>query len=219
MWGQIVPSPEPAFSAALDATAFTMPRASSRVAAAERAERGDVHPRPRGSAPPQYPIWDGALGNWVDAAGNARPITSRKERRLEHQKERRRAAAVAFASERDRNAERGREYVGLTIQIPWTAWGSGYETSAEYSTATVIEYKPETREDNSKKIVSRFHVAFDPELDYDDTHLSWDVSLTCRTTRPVNAPVHVRTTDFPQRYAPLNSPIGLLGGRASVQTP
>ena len=154
-----------------------MPRASSRVAAAERAERGDVHPRPRGSAPPQYPIWDGALGNWVDAAGNARPITSRKERRLEHQKERRRAAAVAFASERDRNAERGREYVGLTIQIPWTAWGSGYETSAEYSTATVIEYKPETREGDSKKIVSRFHVAFDPELDYDDTHLSWDELL------------------------------------------
>ena len=136
-----------------------------------------MHPRPRGCAPPQYPIWDGALGNWVDTAGNARPITSRKERRLEHQKERRRAAAVAFASERDRNAERGREYVGLTIQIPWTAWGSGYETSAEYSTATVIEYKPETREGNSKKIVSRFHVAFDPELDYDDTHLSWDELL------------------------------------------
>ena len=251
-----------------------MPRASSRVAAAERAERGDVHPRPRGSAPPQYPIWDGALGNWVDTAGNARPITSRKERKREQKKERRRAAAVAFVSERDRNAERGREYVGLTIQIPWTAWGSGYETSAEYSTATVIEYKPETREGESKKIVSRFHVASDPELDYDDTHLSWDellgkspcrlgsryaildtqpgkplgrrqppgkpprdlvygdvstypaqsgrsraVSLTCRTTRPVNAPVHVPTTDFPQRYAPLNSPIGLLGGRASVQTP
>ena len=235
LWGQIVPSPEPAFSAALDATAFTMPRASSRVAAAERAERGDVHPRPRGSAPPQYPIWDGALGNWVDTAGNARPITSRKERKREQKKERRRAAAVAFVSERDRNAERGREYVGLTIQIPWTAWGSGYETSAEYSTATVIEYKPETREGNSKKIVSRFHVAFDPELDYDDTHLSWDELLgksPCRLgsryaildTQPGKPlgrrqPPGKRTTDFPQRYAPLNSPIGLLGGRASVQTP
>ena len=83
----------------------------------------------------------------------------------------------AAAWQRDRSAEHGREYVGLTIQIPWTAWGSGYETSAEYSTATVIEYKPETREGNSKKIVSRFHVAFDPELDYDDTHLSWDELL------------------------------------------
>ena len=130
----------------------------------------------------------------MDAAGNARPAAeivaqARKAKLVQQKKERRRAAAIAFASERDRNAEHGREYVVLTIQIPWTAWGSGYETSTEYSMATVIEYKPEAREGNSKKIVSRFHVAFDNLQPYDTsrrrsrTRPDHRLSTTLRTTK------------------------------------
>ena len=69
----------------------------------------------RGRGPSLYPIWNGALGQWCDGAGNAQPpiaATSRTERMTEQQRRRRNGAAGA----RDRDAAHGREYVGHHVR-------------------------------------------------------------------------------------------------------
>ena len=93
-------------------TAPTSPMPSAkRNASAYRPAPGE-QPRPRGRVPPEYPIWNGALGVWTDAHGKVRPTMSKEQRHDEHRKRRRNASASA----RDRDAAHGREYVGLHVR-------------------------------------------------------------------------------------------------------
>lgn len=42
-----------------------------------------MHPRPRGSAPSEHPIWDSECGVWVNANGERRPEATRNQRRVQ----------------------------------------------------------------------------------------------------------------------------------------
>ena len=66
---------------------------------------------------------------------------------------------------RERNAEYGRELVGLNIHIPWSAW-DGYPDGSGFETGTVFEYQ-------SKHRPGRFVIAFLTAEEIDDISLSW----------------------------------------------
>ena len=136
-----------------------MPRASS-IAAAKQREAG-LYARPRGEAPRGFENWDSARGVWADDAGHERPAASKAQRKVEQQRIRRGEAAL----QRDRNAARGREYLGLYVRIPWAGWGGEWAESDEYDTGTIVNY--------IGNAASPFVVAFDPDLEYDDVALTW----------------------------------------------
>jgi hypothetical protein len=50
---------------------YALHHAQSKRAAAD--DGSAWHPRPRGSAPSDYPEWDSGRGVWVNATGDARP--------------------------------------------------------------------------------------------------------------------------------------------------
>ena len=70
---------------------------------------------------------------------------------------------------RERNAEYGRELVGLNIRIPWSAW-DGYPDGSGFETGTVFEYQ-------SKHRPGRFVIAFPTAEEIDDISLSWEELL------------------------------------------
>ena len=70
---------------------------------------------------------------------------------------------------RERNAEYGRELVGLNIHIPWSAW-DGYPDGSGFETGTVFEYQ-------SKHRPGRFVIAFPTAEEIDDISLSWEELL------------------------------------------
>ena len=99
---------------------------------------------------------------------------SDSERKMQQQRQRRGAAAAE--RDRIRNAAHGREFVGLHIRIPFSAWGQNYVASQEYESGTVVDYVPNQRTEGSN-VVRPFTVAFDPDADpdveYDDMYLTW----------------------------------------------
>ena len=143
-----------------------MPRASSCLAQTQKAN--GEKPRPKGRAPPGFPLWDCARGVWTDEAGQARPAMSTAERKIGQRRQSRGAAALR----RDRHAMYGREFFGLHVRIPWAGWGGDYADSDEYAIGTIVDYV-----EKPQYAGRHFKVAFDPDL-----RCSWRASA--RSTRP-----------------------------------
>ena len=80
------------------------------------------------------------------------------------------------AAARERNAEYGRELVGLNIHIPWSAW-DGYPDGSGFETGTVFEYQ-------SKHRPYRFVIAFPTAKEIDDISLSWELAVRPRQREP-----------------------------------
>ena len=86
----------------------TMPTAARRAAVKARAAANEK-PRPPGTAPHDFPIWDGQRGVWTNAAGGASPSTAlvqhrHDKRKVVRQKERRADRAKAADPSRPRGS-------------------------------------------------------------------------------------------------------------------
>ena len=91
-----------------------MPSAK-RAAAARAATAWGSAPRPEGRAPSAYPIWDGIRRGWTNEAGEMMPKISDKERNRNRMRTHRAALR--------RDATMGRELLGLTVYVPFSALG------------------------------------------------------------------------------------------------
>ena len=85
-----------------------MPTAARRAAVKARAAANEK-PRPPGTAPHDFPIWDGQRGVWTNAAGGASPSTAvvqhrHDKRKVVRQKERRADRAKAADPSRPRGS-------------------------------------------------------------------------------------------------------------------
>ena len=67
-------------------------------------------------------------------------------------------------SERQRDAVYGRELLGLSIEVPWSAW-EGFEAGTGFETGMVFEYYAQ--------VPGRFVVRFLPDSDCEDIGMSW----------------------------------------------
>ena len=114
---------------------------------------------------------------------NCRPVskrTMRRAQRAEHSNERSSNGSVGRTR---RRLDRGSEFVGLYVRVPWSMWGGEWFECDEYETGIVVEYVPPSKKEQSGE---GFTVAFDPSSATSDISLSYGELLgevPCCVTR------------------------------------